>query len=322
MPERWERRRSGAPEVSVLIVTWNRRDDVLETIRAVYDQPYQDLEVIVVDNGSSDGTVAAVGQAYPGVKLVALGENRGICGGRNAGIACAQGRIIFCLDSDASPGKDTLANVVGRFGRESDLGVINSRIVDARSHKMEGGPGWVYSDKQLARQHEEFLSWSFSEGGAAIRKEVLDRVGPFWEQLFFGREGEELSLRVWDAGYKVLYYPESIVYHRTSAQQRLDGSERLYFDVRNSFYIYLVRYPWWMLGFYAPLKLVASLLKGIRRRCLRTILRAYVDVLRQSPTLWGQRRPISTRTAAFHLRLQREQGPLSWDPRHWLRRKA
>ena len=310
------------PLVSVLIVTWNRKDDVLETIRSIYDQDYRSFEIVVVDNGSKDGTVEAVRQAYPEVRLVALDRNVGISAGRNAGIAAARGDIIFCLDSDAGLGHDTLTNLVCKFQAEPEVGIINSKIVNAYTKKLDGGPGWAYAEKQKASQDLEFLSWNFSEGGAAIRKEVFDQVGLFWEFLFFGCEGQEFSLRAWDAGYKVLYYPQAIVYHRASPQARVVGDERDPLFFRNSLYIYLVRYPWWMAIWYVPLKTAVALIRSARRGYLRQILRALLDVLRQLPTLWKQRRPISNRTAYLQLKLQRQHGPLSWDLVSWFKHKA
>jgi GT2 family glycosyltransferase len=308
--------------VTVLVVTWNRQQDVLETIRSIYAQAYQNLEVIVVDNGSTDGTQAALRRAYPGVIVIALERNVGISAGRNAGIKAARGDIIFCLDSDASPAPDALSNLVQRLQADPQIGVINSKIVNTSTKELDRGPGWVYSQKQWASQNSEFWSWSFSEGGAAIRREVLDRVGPFWELLFFGCEGQELSLRVWDAGYKVLYYPKAIVYHRASPQMRIDARERDCLSFKNSFYIYLVRYPWWMLAWYMPLKTTAALIRGARRGYLRQILGVLLEVMRQLPSLWRQRRPISNRTARYYLALQREQGPLAWDLASWLKYKT
>jgi N-acetylglucosaminyl-diphospho-decaprenol L-rhamnosyltransferase len=308
--------------ISVLIVTWNRKDDVLETIQSVYEQAYHNFEIVVVDNGSTDGTVEAVRQAYAEVRIVALDRNRGISTGRNAGVAAARGDIIFCLDSDASPSHDALSNLVRKFQAEPDVGVINSKILNTYTTELDGGPGWVYTEKQKAKQDMEFLSWSFSEGGAAIRKEVFDQVGLFWDLLFFGCEGQEFSLRVWDAGYKVLYYPKAIVYHRESPRMRIDAHERDYLFFRNSLYIYLVRYPWWMLVWYMPIKTAAALARGAKRGYLRQILRALLDVLRQLPTLRKQRRPISNRTAYLQLKLQRQHGPLNWGLVSWFRHKA
>jgi len=310
------------PLVSVLIVTWNRKDDVLETIRSIYDQDYRSFEIVMVDNGSKDGTVEAIRHAYPEVRLVALDRNVGVSAGRNAGIAAVRGDIIFCLDSDASVDRDTLTNLVQKFNAEPQVGIINSKIVNASTKQLDCGPGWVYAEKHRVNQDMEFLSWSFSEGGAAIRKEVFDQVGLFWELLFFGCEGQEFSLRAWDAGYKVLYYPKAIVYHRASPQARVVGDERDPLFFRNSLYIYLVRYPWWMMIWYVPLKTAVALVRSARRGYLRQILRALFDVLRQLPALWRQRRPISNRTAHLQLKLQRQHGPLSWDLVSWFKYKA
>jgi len=309
------------PLVSVVIITWNRKEDVLETIQSVYDQAYQNFEIVVVDNASTDGTVEALRQAYPAVRLVALDRNLGVAG-RNAGIVVARGDIIFCLDSDASPGHDTLTNIVRKFQAEPEVGVINSKIVNAYTKELDPTAGWVYTEKVKADQDLEFLSWNLSEVGPGIRKQVFDQVGLFWEFLFFGCEGQEFSLRVWDAGYKVLYYPKAIVYHRVSPRMRVAGGERDCLFIRNTLYIYLVRYPWWMLILFVPLKTGASLIRGARRGYLRQVLQALLDVVRQLPALWEQRQPISNETAWHYLKLQRQHGPLSWDLVSWFKYKT
>lgn len=310
------------PLISVVIVTWNRREDVLVAVQSIYDQAYQNCEIVVVDNASSDGTVEALRQAYPKVRIVRLNRNTGPTGGRNAGVIAAQGDIVFFLDSDASLCNDTLAKTVRKFQAEPEVGVIACKIVNAYSKELDRYAGWVFSEKDKADQDLEFLSFSFSECGCAIRKKLFDQVGPFWELLFFGREGEEFSLRVWDAGYKILYWPEAIVYHRVPLQERVACSEHGYFDLRNSLYIYLVRYPWWMLICFVPLRIGVSLIRGVRRRYLQQTLRALLDVIRQSPALWEQRQPISNDTAHLYLNLQREHGPLRWDLSSWLKYKA
>ena len=86
-----------SPLVSVVIITWNRKDDVLESIQSIYEQNYQNVEIVVVDNGSTDGTADALAQGFPGVKIVALDRNTGVSEGRNLGVAAAKGDIIFFL---------------------------------------------------------------------------------------------------------------------------------------------------------------------------------------------------------------------------------
>jgi GT2 family glycosyltransferase len=309
-----------APLISVAIVTWNRKEDVLTTIQSVYDQSYQNYEIIVVDNSSTDGTVETVRQVYPDVRVVALERNLGATGGRNAAVAAAHGEIVFFLDSDASLGQDTLATTAEKFKAEQGLGVVACKVINAYTQQLDDVGGRIFSDKVEAEM--EFVSYSFSECGCAIRKEVFEQAGLFWDFLFFGREGEELGLRIWDAGYTILYSPDTVVYHRVSPNKRVAGGKREYFDLRNSLYVYLVRYPWWLLMGLAPLRLGASLVRGVRRGHLQQVLEAVLDVIRHLPYLWHIRRPVSNETAYRYVRLQREHGPLSWDLVSWIKHKS
>jgi GT2 family glycosyltransferase len=310
------------PLVSIVIVTWNRREDVLVTLQSVEEQRYKPVEVIVVDNASTDGTTEAIRQAYPHVSIIPLEKNRGASGGRNPGIQAARGEIVFILDSDASLDAHTLESVVEKFQARPELGVIACKVVNAQTKTFDHVAGWIFSENKKGDQDSEFLSYSFSECGCAFRKQVFERAGLFSESLFFGAEGEELSLSIWDAGYPILYYPRAIVYHRVSPQQRVDSRERHYYKLRNALHIYLMRYPWWLLALYAPLKMAALFITSVGRGYLPEYFRALWDVLRQIPDIWKQRQPIRHETARRYLHLLREHGPLSWNPVAWLRYKV
>jgi len=312
----------GLPLVSVVIVTWNRKQDVLETLQSIYDQTYHNFEIIVVDNGSTDGTLEALRQAFPAVRLVVLDHNMGAAIGRNAGIVVAEGEIVFCLDSDAAPEHNAMTNLVRRFQADPKIGVLNNKIVNAYTKRIDRIAGWIYTEKDKADQDLEFLSYSFSETGCAIRKEVFDKVGLFWELVFFGGEGLDFSLRVWDAGYKIVYFPEAVVYHRVSPHMRVAGARRDCLSLRETLYIYLVRYPWWMLLVFAPTKIAATSVRAIKRGYLRQVVRTLFDVVQILPDLLELRHPISNRTARYYLKLQREHGPLSWDLSSWLKYKT
>ncbi len=309
-------------KVSVLIAAWDRKDDLLQTIQLVREQDYRDFEIVVVDNGSADGTSEAVLASFPDVRLVRLDQNRGATGGRNAGIPLARGEIIFCLDSDASPARGTLKAIVEKFDADATLGVVNSKVLNASTREFDRTTGWAYSEKQKKKSDEEFLTHNFSETGCAIRKAVFEKVGPFWDRLFFGREGEEFALRVLDADYKILYCPSAVVLHRVSPQKRIFSAERRFFDFRNSLYIYIVRYPWWLLVWYLPLKVFAEIFKGLRKGQTGWVAKALGDVLKNLGQLFRERSPIRNETARTYLRFQREQGSLSWSLSSWIRSKA
>ena len=307
------------PLVSFVIVTWNRKDDIMETIKSIHAQSYQNYEIVVVDNASTDGTVEVLAEDHPEVKTVALDWNSGPTTGRNIGVDNSAGEITFFIDSDASIGQDTVARIVQKFMDIPDLGGIACKVVNAYTKELDNTAGWIFSQNVIDRQNIEFYSYSFSECGCAFRKKVFNDAGQFWDKLFFGREGEELSIRIWDSGYKILYSPKSIVYHRVSPSKRIDGGDREYFNLRNCLYIYFVRYPWWMLLRILPLKVGISLLRGIRHNELREVLRAVRDFIKQIPYLWTQRAPIAPATATIYMELQRDHGQLSWNVSSWLK---
>ncbi len=307
--------------ISILIVTWNRKDDVLVAIQSAYDQAYRNIEIIVIDNASTDGTAEALRTAFPSIRLIVLDRNMGASAGRNPGILAAKGEIIFLLDSDATLGHDTLDNIVLKFCSDAKVGVLTCKILNADTHELDPNT-WIFTEKDKTDQDAEFPSFSFCECGVAIRKEVFNRIGLFWDLLFFGREGEELSLRVWDAGYQIVYFPQAVVYHRASPRKRVAGGEREYYNLRNCLYIYSIHYTWWMLIGFVPLKIGTSIIRGVKQGCLRQIFQALFDASRQMPILCKERRPIADATARRYLELQREHGSLTWDLASWFKYKV
>ena len=308
--------------VSVIIITWNRKEDVLETVKSVYEQDYSNFEIIVVDNGSDDGTVDAITKTCPDVRLIPFTYNKGVSHARNAGISIARGEIMLFLDSDASPARDAVVNIVKKMKAEPQIGVINSKIVNAYTGKIDNIAGWVYSENDKASQDMEFLSFSFSEGGCVIRKEVFDKIGLFWERLFFGYEGMEFSLRVLDAGYDILYYPSSLIYHRASPHSRIKGGDRDKLLFQSCLLVYLLRYPWWMFIIFMPLKSGATFLRSVRRGYFFQILGGMKEFILQSPSVIRERKPIQNKTALKYLELQRQHGSLKWDLITWIKYKT
>lgn len=302
------------PLVSVIICSWNRKDDILQSLPSIYEQAYQNYEIIVVDNGSTDGTVDALKAEHPAVRIVALDTNLGPTGGRNAGIKVAKGEVLFFLDSDASLLLDTLEKIVASLRADPTVGVISCNVVN---EDPEEKTGWSFNFEK--GREKEFFSFAFGEAGFAARAEVFEKAGLFWEYLFYGREGEELGIRVWDAGYKILYVPDAVVHHRASPKTRVVGSQREFYDLRNCYYIYLTRYPWRMMLKFLLLKSGAAVIRGLYRRNIhQTVLPAWWAVIKNSGELRRQRAPIRNDTADQYLHLLRDHGTLSWTLTSWI----
>ena len=309
------------PLISIVIVTWNRKQDILEALRSINEQDYRAVETIVVDNASTDGTVAAIREQYPDVRLIELPENVGISAGRNPGFKAAKGSIIFIMYSDATLEKTTLTRIAERFAAEPQLGIITCKFINGQTHQLDEIT-WIFTQQAKVDQDVEFKCSTFCSAGVAIRKAVFDRVGLFWDQLYFKRSEDEFSIRTLDAGYEILYFPSAVVTHNVSPRGRVGSGDREYFDLRNALYIYLIHFPAWMILRIAPLKIASSLIRGIRSGYLRRDLSALLAVGKAYGALMKQRKPIRNETAHYYLRLQAERGSLSWSVQGWLRSKT
>lgn len=309
---------AGNALVSVLIVTWNRRADVLETLASVYTQPYRPIEVVLVDNASNDSTVAAVREHYPDVVIVALPENLGPAGGRNHGLPHASGEIIFFLDSDASLTPKTLPAAVNHLHHHPEISAITCKVLNATTREIDRA-AWLFSEVDMADADEEFISYAFSEGASAIRREVFDDTGEFWDFLFYGREGEEFAVRAFGAGHEIRYLPSSVVLHRVSPTRRVNKARQLYYDLRNALAIYLRNYPLWFLALVAPQKALSSVVKGLRHRRLGAIFRALGNVTTSLPIILRERDPIPSHRAWAYFGHQRAHGPFRRNLISWLR---
>lgn len=225
--------------VSVILVNWNRRADVLLALTYLKKVHYPNVEVIVVDNGSTDGSLEEF-RKMPGIQLIELGRNAGPCIARNAGIKVAKGEYVFFLDSDAVLSKRALGPLVTAMEGDPKIAIIGCRIDLAKSRRVDQ---WIYAQEHKRREHQAFETYAFSAAGALARKSILDLVGGFNEKLFIYNEEVDLSYRVIRAGYKVAYDSAARVYHRPSGAGRAPGKDYWRLMVRNWVWIFFQFYP-------------------------------------------------------------------------------
>lgn len=223
---------SGRPLVSVLIVNTNDRRYLDGVLTSVFAQDYDPLEVIVVDNDSSDGSVEFVRTNFPNVTVVENRCNLGFGGANNAGMGVARGGYIFLLNPDTVMAPDALSAVVEVMERHPRVGAAQSKllrgfhgtVIDSAGSYLTAS-GFLYhhgygdaDGPAYARSYEIF---SAKGAGLMLRRAVIDRVGLFDEDFFLFFEETDLCWRIWLAGYSVLYVPESIVHHDVGGSTRL-----------------------------------------------------------------------------------------------------
>ena len=227
---------------SVIIVTYKRRETLLRSLESVRQQSYANREVIVVDNHSEDGTVEFLREHAPEVRVIELGENRGPCGGRNAGIEASRGDIIVTLDNDvlfASPLE--LAKTVALFSARKNIQVVAYRICDEVTGALRVRE-WCHPRSWQEYADTPFETNFFGEGACAARREVYTRAGLYYEPLFIGCEGWDLALRILDQGFTISYEPSIRVWHLMSNDTR-PAARPFHLYTRNYIWIAFKDYP-------------------------------------------------------------------------------
>src|SRR5262245_48313946 len=238
------------PKVSIIIVNWHRLADVLVGLEHLSQVDYPDLEVIVVDSGSTDGSAEAL-RVRGGVEVVEMGRNVGPARARNVGAGRATGKYLLFLDSDAVLAKHGLKHLVQRMERSPEVGAAGCKIINAYTRGIDQ---WIYAESQHTHHAREFETYAFSTAGALVRASAMQEAGGFWEDLFIYNEDTDLSLRIIRAGYHIIFYPGLRVYHRASPSGRLGNGSFWYHQSRNWIWMFYRYYPglwrWWAVSLY------------------------------------------------------------------------
>ena len=262
--------------ISVVIVNWNGAEHLPVCLNSLRAQTFRDFEIILVDNHSHDESLSLIARDYADVKVIALRENRGFAGGSNAGIRAAHGSMIVLLNNDTAAEPRWLESIVAAFERHPEAGLVASKmkLFDRRDtfhtagdlYRLDGLPGnrgvWEIDRGQYDR--EEYV-FSACGGTAAYRRSMLDQIGLLDEDFFFSCEDVDLAWRAQLAGWKCVYAPSAVVYHKLSATG--GGSTASFYDGRNLIYLIVKDYP-------------ASLWKRYRGLILRKQGALFVEALR------------------------------------------
>jgi GT2 family glycosyltransferase len=302
------------PLVSVVSLAYNRRANVLELLEALRWQDYRNVEIVLVDNNSQDGTVGAVESAHPEVRLFRCPQNFGMVS-YNFGFANARGQYILVIDDDGLPASsDWISRVVACFEADPCLGAVACTI------RMRDTGRVAYDNPQYSSVGDElagFEAAAYNGTGAGLRAEGLHKVG-YYPFAFF-RSFLELHLctRLIDAGWEVRYFPKLEVWH-----SRPSGSTNrpvTYYGLRSYFWYLWTLYPWPEVTTESIRYLGYCLKLLLRRHLAVTVLaRALRDACLGWPRLSADRRPVSSSTVTHLERVRAYTNRSALVPEHRL----
>jgi GT2 family glycosyltransferase len=253
--------RPGEPSISVVVVNWNGRHLLGECLDSVINQQGDLAEVVLVDNGSTDGSSEFVREKYGSrVRLVQLDSNHGWAGGNNRGIEAATGDYVLLLNNDACMKEDFLTCMREGIGRNPGAGMYTPKILNYGDRSVLDNCGHVIyrdgtargrsrgekDDERFAREDEVLCP---SGAAGVYERRIFERVGPIDERYFAYGEDTDLGLRARRVGYRCLYFPGAVVYHRYSATAGPFTPMKVYYVERNRIWTILKSFPWYTILF-------------------------------------------------------------------------
>jgi len=312
------------PLISVVVLTCNGREHLEECISSLREQTYPRVEIILVDNGSRDGSADYVRERFPkGVTIIELPENIGYTGGNNAGIRSAHGEYLAFLNDDTRADPIWLEEMYAALRKDPRRGMAAGKILFYYDPEIIDNVGHlIYRDGtfrgrgRLEKDHGQYdrVEEVLAPSGCAfmVRADILDEVGGFDDDFFIYGDDADLSLRVRLAGWSVVYVPPARILHKYSATTGAYSPFKAFLVERNRIWLTVKYFPIGALlcsPFFAALRLLLQAYGVVTGRgaagkysrqfsafsLLFILIKAHLAALAGLPKMWKKRRMIRSR---------------------------
>ncbi|MBU5614574.1 glycosyltransferase family 2 protein [Geomonas azotofigens] len=303
--------------VSVIIVNWNGLGHLPECLDSLREQTFRDFETIVVDNGSSDGSVAYLEERTE-VRLVPLQENAGFAAGNNAALPVARGEYLVTLNNDTKAEPEWLEKLVAVADAHPEAGMVGCRIMNYYDRELVDSLGMAICSDGMSRGDfrgrrfpglavEDEAEILFPSACVALyRRAMVDEIGFFDGDFFAYCEDTDLGLRGRLAGWQAVLARDAVVYHKYSMSTGALSPLKLYLVERNHYYAVVKNLPWPLIlllplhtvqRYLAQVRLVLGakgtggefMASGSKKECVLALLRGMRDALLALPVLLRKR---------------------------------
>lgn len=305
-------------EVSVIIPNFNGVAYLDGVLASLERQTLTNFEVILVDNGSEDGSCAFVASHYPWVHMIELPENFGFCKAVNEGIKAARSKYVLLLNNDIEAEKTFLEEMVAALKRHRNAFSCSAKMIQFydRDRLDDAGNyycalGWGFArgkGKEIHAYDKEEKIFSSCAGAAIYRKKIFDKIGYFDEEHFAYLEDMDIGYRARLFGYENWYAPKAVVYHVGSGTSgsRYNQFKTRYSSRNNIYMIYknmpflqiLLNLPFLAVGF--GIKILFFAMKGLGREYLAGIKNGFQISMK------GQKVPFSFSRIHYYMKIQVE----------------
>ncbi|HWH58321.1 MAG TPA: glycosyltransferase family 2 protein [Terriglobales bacterium] len=242
---------SDAPKVSIIILTWNSYEVTRDCLASIDKIDYPNREVLVVDNGSGDGSPDRLAEEFPFVRFIRNERNLGFTGGNNVGIRVALTRrpdYLLLLNNDTVVASNFLSQMIDLAETDPTIGILTPKIYFAdpsdriwfaggRYRKGRSFPECFGMGRRDDGSYDQTREVSFVSGCAfLIKTEVVEKIGLLDESLFLGFEDLDWSIRAANAGFKAMYVANAVIWHKEGydTKKNLGKAGKDFYYVRNS----------------------------------------------------------------------------------------
>jgi len=239
------------PLVAIIILNWNGKEDTIKCLESMHAVTYANYDIMIVDNGSTDGSVVCLRERYPEIDIIENTENLGFAGGNNVGITKAMDRsadYVLLLNNDVVVDLEFLQELVDVAESDQEVGFVGPKIyyesykgkrdviefAGARLNIRRGDSHHIGQNEADVGQHDKIREVDYITGACLlVKKEVIRKIGLIDPVYFMYWEDADWQIRGKKMGYKSVYVPASKVWHKISAAS--GGETKAYFLTRNRF---------------------------------------------------------------------------------------
>jgi N-acetylglucosaminyl-diphospho-decaprenol L-rhamnosyltransferase len=226
-------------DLSIIILTMNESEKLKTCLESLQkDKAILSSEIVVIDNASNDGTIRMLESDYPEIKIIRNSKNRGVGPARNQGLKIAKGEYILMLDNDTEVMNSSISKMLSFMQRHEDVGLLGAKLINPDGSLQLSCRRFPIVFQPIASRvtvlqksvyFKKFLGYHLMKDfdhssprevdyviGACqlIRREAFEHVGFYDERIFFGPEDCDYALRMWQNGWKVIYFPEATIMHQ------------------------------------------------------------------------------------------------------------
>jgi GT2 family glycosyltransferase len=282
-------------DVSIIIINYNGKFLLKDCIQSVLAQSYQDFEIILIDNASTDGSFEFMKETFdnPKIKIYGTESNLGFAGGNNFGLIFTQSKYIVLLNNDTKVEKDWLKYLVETLESNENFGIVQSLVytegISLEYYEMNGTLNLLGHNIMRVFEIDENGTGEILQATGCsliIRKEIIDKTGSlFPDEYFLYAEDSFLSFKTKFAGYKLVHTSKSIVHHiGNSATKNQKQSEIYYYQERNRLLNFLIFFNVFFIIRYIPILIVNFKLKFIysifsERYSIKELFHAYFWII-------------------------------------------